>query len=63
MYLHFVCYMYTVFSVTFCISGVPGIIHGIDVDTSYFTGNYAPRCSIQAACVEKSEYSLQKYVK
>ena len=43
-------------------SGVPGIIHGIDVDTSYFTGNYAPRCSMQAACVEKSEFSLRKHI-
>ncbi|XP_032877547.1 probable allantoicase [Amblyraja radiata] len=32
--------------------GVPGVIHGIDVDTSYFTGNYAPRMSIQAACLK-----------
>ncbi|KAL4231995.1 hypothetical protein ACF0H5_009572 [Mactra antiquata] len=29
--------------------GVKGMISGIDVDTSYFCGNYAPRCSIQAA--------------
>ena len=34
--------------------GVPGVIHGIDVDTSYFTGNHAPRCSIQAVCLETS---------
>ncbi|XP_017311697.1 allantoicase [Ictalurus punctatus] len=32
--------------------GVPGVIHGIDVDTSFFTGNYAPSVSIQAACLE-----------
>lgn len=31
--------------------GVPGIIHGFDVDTSFFTGNYAPYTSIQAACL------------
>lgn len=31
--------------------GVPGVIHGIDVDTSFFTGNYAPSVSIQAACL------------
>ena len=24
--------------------GVPGIIHGFDVDTSYFTGNFPPDC-------------------
>lgn len=26
----------------------PGIIHGFDVDTSHFTGNYPPACSIEA---------------
>jgi len=29
--------------------GIQGIIRGIDVDISYFSGNYAPRMSIQAA--------------
>ena len=29
--------------------GICGVIYGVDVDTSYFTGNYAPRISIQAA--------------
>lgn len=33
--------------------GVPGIIHGFDVDTSFFTGNYAPYASIQAACLNQ----------
>lgn len=33
--------------------GVPGVIRGIDVDTSFFTGNYAPRYSIQAAYLSK----------
>lgn len=33
--------------------GVPGIIYGVDVDTSYFTGDYAPRCSVQAVCLDK----------
>ncbi len=28
--------------------GVPGIIHGFDVDTSHFTGNYPPQVSIEA---------------
>lgn len=32
--------------------GVPGLIFGFDVDTSYFTGNYAPHVSIQAACLD-----------
>lgn len=29
--------------------GVPGVIRGFDVDTSFFTGNYTPAISIQAA--------------
>ncbi|MBN3281130.1 ALLC Allantoicase, partial [Polyodon spathula] len=33
--------------------GVPGVIHGFDVDTSFFTGNYAPSISIQAACLSQ----------
>ena len=32
--------------------GVPGMIVGVDVDTSFFTGNYTPQVSIQAACIE-----------
>ena len=28
--------------------GVPGIIHGFDLDTSHFTGNYPPQASIEA---------------
>ena len=30
--------------------GVPGVIHGFDIDTSYFTGNYPPEASIEV-CV------------
>uniref|UniRef100_A0A3Q2QP05 Allantoate amidinohydrolase n=1 Tax=Fundulus heteroclitus TaxID=8078 RepID=A0A3Q2QP05_FUNHE len=33
--------------------GVPGLIHGFDVDTSFFTGNHSPYVSIQAACLEE----------
>ncbi|XP_056150929.1 allantoicase [Lampris incognitus] len=33
--------------------GVPGVIHGLDVDTSFFTGNHAPHVSIQAACLNE----------
>ncbi|RXM31036.1 hypothetical protein EOD39_7321 [Acipenser ruthenus] len=33
--------------------GVTGVIHGFDVDTSFFTGNYAPSISIQAACLSQ----------
>jgi allantoicase len=28
--------------------GVPGIVHGIDVDTAHFTGNYPSACAIDA---------------
>lgn len=31
--------------------GVPGRIWGVDVDTSFFTGNHSPRVSIQGACL------------
>ncbi|XP_052803532.1 allantoicase-like [Mya arenaria] len=34
--------------------GVPGEIEGLDIDTSYFTGNFAPRCSVQAAWLDNS---------
>ncbi|ELK32772.1 Putative allantoicase [Myotis davidii] len=33
--------------------GVQGLIRGLDVDISYFTGGYAPRISIQAANLEE----------
>jgi allantoicase len=29
--------------------GVPGIVHGVVVDTSYFRGNYPPQVSVEAA--------------
>lgn len=41
-------------------TGVPGIISGIDVDTSYFTGNYSPQVSIQAAVLSKGKASPTK---
>jgi allantoicase len=34
---------------------MPGRIFGFDVDTSYFTGNYPPHCSIEAAFVEDGD--------
>jgi allantoicase len=36
----------------FCVIrlGVPGIVRGVDIDTSYFTGNFPPQASIDA-CV------------
>ncbi|XP_015417281.1 PREDICTED: probable allantoicase [Myotis davidii] len=35
--------------------GVQGLIRGLDVDISYFTGGYAPRISIQAANLEEDK--------
>ncbi|XP_017715768.1 PREDICTED: probable allantoicase, partial [Rhinopithecus bieti] len=35
--------------------GIQGVIRGFDVDVSYFTGDYAPRMSIQAANLEEDK--------
>lgn len=32
--------------------GAPGVIHGVDVDTAFFTGNYPPHASVDGAVVE-----------
>jgi allantoicase len=32
--------------------GVPGIVHGVDVDTSFFRGNYPPLVSVEAVSVD-----------
>ncbi|CAN9507999.1 unnamed protein product [Ophioblennius macclurei] len=32
--------------------GVPGLVYGVDVDTSFFTGNHSPHISIQGGCLE-----------
>jgi allantoicase len=32
--------------------GVPGIVHGVVVDTSWFTGNFPPRASVEATALE-----------
>ena len=34
--------------------GIPGVVHGVDIDTSYFTGNYPPHASIDA-CVSDED--------
>jgi allantoicase len=34
--------------------GVPGVIHGFDIDTSHFTGNFPPQASIEV-CVSDSD--------
>ena len=35
--------------------GVPGVVHGVGIDTSYFTGNYPPQTSLEA-CVSDAEH-------
>jgi allantoicase len=32
--------------------GVPGIVHGVNVDTSFFRGNYPPHVSVEAVSVD-----------
>ncbi|GIF17612.1 allantoicase [Actinoplanes tereljensis] len=32
--------------------GAPGVIHGVDVDTAFFTGNYPPHASVDALAVD-----------
>jgi len=32
--------------------GVPGIVHGVAVETSFFTGNYPPQVSVEAVSVD-----------
>jgi allantoicase len=34
--------------------GVPGVVHGVDIDTSHFTGNFPPEASIDA-CVSEAD--------
>jgi len=34
--------------------GVPGVLHGVDIDTSFFTGNFPPQASLEA-CVSEED--------
>jgi len=34
--------------------GVPGVLHGVDIDTSFFTGNYPPYAAIEG-CVSEDD--------
>lgn len=34
--------------------GVAGVLHGVDIDTSFFTGNYPPQASLEA-CVSEDD--------
>ncbi len=33
--------------------GMSGIIHEVEFDTAFFTGNQTPRASLQAACFDQ----------
>jgi len=46
----------------FCIIklGLPGIVHGVELDTSFFTGNFTPRASVQGACLSSSPALLPR---
>ena len=34
--------------------GIPGVVHGVDIDTSFFTGNFPPHVSIET-CVSDDD--------
>ncbi len=34
--------------------GVPGVLHGVDIDTHFFTGNFPPKASLEA-CVSEDD--------
>eukprot|EP01083_Nonionella_stella_P284585 968874_1 len=36
----------------------PGVIHGVEVDTAYFTGNHVPKVSIQGATITEPNFDL-----
>lgn len=42
--------------------GLPGIIHGVDIDTSHFTGNFPPSASIDACLVEDEPDPNTKWI-
>jgi allantoicase len=41
--------------------GVPGIVHGFDVDTSHFTGNYPPQVSVDG-CVSDEDVPQDDWI-
>lgn len=41
--------------------GVPGVIHGFDINTAFFTGNYPPAASIEA-CVSDQDVPEEDWV-
>ncbi len=42
--------------------GVPGVIHGFDIDTSHFTGNFPPRASIEVCAAPADEVPEEGWV-
>src|SRR5690242_16846414 len=40
----------------------PGIVKGVDLDTSHFTGNFPPAASIEATCTEGEPGSSSEWV-
>jgi len=42
--------------------GAPGVIHGVIVDTSFFTGNYPEACSLEACSIEESANAKKLFV-
>ena len=42
--------------------GFPGKVLGLEVDTAWFTGNYAPRVSIQAADLSKDKCDSDEWI-
>jgi allantoicase len=41
--------------------GVPGVLHGVDIDTSFFTGNFPPHASIDA-CVSDDDVPAGEWI-
>jgi len=41
--------------------GVPGVLHGVDIDTSFFTGNFPPHASIDA-CVSDADVPAGEWI-
>jgi allantoicase len=39
--------------------GAPGIVHGVDIDTAYFTGNFPPHASVEGAALEGYPDAIQ----
>ena len=42
--------------------GIPGIVRGVVVDTSFFRGNYPDRCSVEGAVVEEDDVTGAEWV-